>query len=173
MEGYAARLALVTHFIRWATSDPLVLDPRTPIDETSVAAGIVLARWFGDEAKRVYAILSESDGDRESRELVEWIKGKGGAVTIRDLARGPRAYKNDTERADKSLTDLVAAGLGRWEHVHNPKGGRPTKKFVLSEASGAGGDSDETPVDAKSRGGSVTVTNVTLPTNAGDGWGEI
>ena len=34
-------------------------------------AGVVLARWFGDEARRVYAILSESDDDREARGLVE------------------------------------------------------------------------------------------------------
>jgi sulfhydrogenase subunit gamma (sulfur reductase) len=32
------------------------------IDERSIAAGVALARWFGDEAIRVYAIIG-GDGD--------------------------------------------------------------------------------------------------------------
>ena len=38
LEGYAARLALVVHFIRWAAEDPTLQDPDA-VDETSIAAG--------------------------------------------------------------------------------------------------------------------------------------
>ncbi|MBL8762229.1 MAG: DUF3987 domain-containing protein, partial [Phycisphaerae bacterium] len=79
LEGYAARLALVVHLTRWAAGDATLRDPAR-VDEASIAAGVVLARWFGDEARRVYAILSESDDDRETRRLVEWIERKGGTV---------------------------------------------------------------------------------------------
>lgn len=173
LEGYAARLALVVHLTRWAAGDATLRDPAR-VDEASIAAGVVLARWFGDEARRVYAILSESDDDRESRRLVEWIDRKGGTATVRDLTRGPREYRGDPERAAKALGELVAAGVGRWEvDAHGPKGGRPADRFWLLSRCGDTGDGDETPVNAGNRLGCVTVATVAKPTNAGDGWGEL
>ena len=173
LEGYAARLALVVHLTRWAAGDATLRDPAR-VDGASIAAGVVLARWFGDEARRVYAILSESDDDRESRRLLEWIERKGGTVTARDLTRGPREYRGDTERAAKALAELVAAGVAVWVHGdHGPKGGRPTDRIRLVSRRGDTGDGDETPVNAGNRVGSVTVATVANPTNAGDGWGEL
>ena len=94
LEGYAARLALVVHLTRWAADDATLRDPAR-VDEASIAAGVVLARWFGEEARRVYAILSESDDERETRRLVEWIDRKGGTASVRDLTRGPREYRGE------------------------------------------------------------------------------
>ena len=175
LEGYAARLALVVHLTRWAAGDATLRDPSPPpVDEASIAAGVVLARWFGDEARRVYAILGESDEGRESRRLVEWIDRKGGTVTVRDLTRGPREYRNDPGRAAKALGELVAAGVAVWVHDdHGPKGGRPTDRIRLVSWRGDTGDGDETPANTGNRVGSVTVATVAKPTNAGDGWGEL
>lgn len=171
LEGYAARLALVVHLIRWAAGDATLRDP-SRVDEASIAAGVVLARWFGDEARRVYAILSESDDDRETRRLVEWIERKGGTVTVRDLTRGPREYRN-TERAAKALGELVASGVGRWEvDTHGPKGGRPADRFRLLSGRGDTGDGDETPAISGKDDGSVTVASVASPTDAGRKWGS-
>ena len=173
LEGYAARLALVVHLTRWAAGDATLRDPAR-VDEASIAAGVVLARWFGDEARRVYAILGESDEGRESRRLVEWIDRKGGTATVRDLTRGPREYRGDPERAAKALGELVAAGVAVWVHDdHGPKGGRPTDRIRLVSRRGDTGDGDETPVNAGNRVGSVTVATVAKPTDAGDGWGEL
>lgn len=173
LEGYAARLALVVHLTRWAAGDATLRDPAR-VDEASIAAGVVLARWFGDEARRVYAILGESDEGRESRRLVEWIERKGGTATVRDLTRGPREYRGDPERAAKALGELVAAGVAVWIHDdHGPKGGRPTDRIRLVSRRGDTGDGDETPVNAGNRVGSVTVATVAKPTDAGDGWGEL
>jgi hypothetical protein len=173
LEGYAARLALVVHLTRWAAGDATLRDA-SRVDEASIAAGVVLARWFGDEARRVYAILSESDDDRETRRLVEWIDRKGGVVTARDLTRGPREYRNDPKAAAKALADLVASGVGRWEvDAHGPKGGRPADRFRLLSRGGDTGDGDETPVNAGNIAGSDTVATVAKPTDAGDGWGEV
>ncbi len=171
LEGYAARLALVVHLTRWAAGDPAVPTSTTPVDEASIAAGVVLARWFGDEARRVYAILGESDEGRESRRLVEWIERKRGTATVRDLTRGPREYRGDPERATKALGELVAAGIAVWVHDdHGPKGGRPTERVRLVSRRGDTGDGDETPVNAGNRVGSVTVATVAKPTQAGGGW---
>lgn len=166
LEGYAVRLALVIHLTRWAADDATLRDP-TRVDEASIAAGVALARWFGDEAKRVYAILSESDDDRETRRLVEWIARKGGAVTARDLTHGLRAYRGDVDAASTALDELVTAGIGRWESpAPGPKGGAPAKRFRLVT------------------GVTVTTTPTRSPANdgngdgdtgdaSGDGWGEL
>lgn len=170
LEGYAARLALVVHLIRWAAGDPLVPTPTTPVDEASIAAGVVLSRWFGDEARRVYAILAESDGDRETRRLAEWIERKGGAVTVRDLTHGDRAYRGEPEAAERALSALVEAGIGRWEtDAHGPKGGRPAQRFRLVSTVTV----TETPANTTKDAGNGDGDTGDTPTNTGDGWGEV
>jgi hypothetical protein len=160
LEGYAARLALVVHLTRWAASDDRLRDPAR-VDEASIAAGAVLARWFGDEARRVYAILGESDEGRESRRLVEWIDRKGGMATVRELTRGPREYRGDPERAAKALGELVAAGVGRWEVDDHAGGrGRPADRFRLLSRRGDTGDGDVNSRNAGDRGISVTVATM-------------
>ncbi|MBN1554422.1 MAG: DUF3987 domain-containing protein [Phycisphaerae bacterium] len=133
LEGYAARLALVVHLVRWAAGDATLSDLNV-VDEESVSAGVALSRWFGQETRRVYAILDETEEDRERRELVELIERHGGNITARELMRSCRAYNTSTaEVAEQALAELVQAELGRWEDAESkPRGGRPTRRFVLS-----------------------------------------
>jgi hypothetical protein len=168
LEGYAARLALVIHMIRRAAGDDTLCDPAR-VDETSIAAGVVLARWFGAEARRVYAILSETDDDRETRRLVEWIERRGGTVTVRDLTHGIRAYRGDPDKAERDLSALMEAGFGRWEiDIHGPKGGRPAQRFrVLSTVTGT-----ESPANIGKDMGSGDGDTGDSATDAGDGRGE-
>jgi hypothetical protein len=169
LEGYAARLALVVHLTRWAAGDATLRDPAR-VDEASIATGVVLARWFGDEARRVYAILSESDDDRETRRLVEWIDRKGGTVTARDLTHGVRAYRGDPDAAERALSALVEAGIGRWEpDAHGPKGGRPAQRFRLVSTVTV----TETPANAGKDVGYGDGDTGDTATDAGDGWGEL
>jgi len=169
LEGYAARLALVVHLTRWAAGDATLRDPAR-VDEASIAAGVVLARWFGDEARRVYAILSESDDDRETRRLVEWIERKGGTVTARDLTHGVRAYRGDPDAAERALSALVEAGIGCWEaDAHGPKGGRPAQRFRLVSTVTV----TETPANAGKDVGYGDGDTGDTATDAGDGWGEL
>ena len=176
LKGYAARLALVVHLTRWAAGDATLRDPAR-VDEASIAAGVVLARWFGDEARRVYAILGESDEERELRRLIEWIEGKGGTVTVRDLTRGPREYRDaddPTAKAAKALGELVVKGAGRWEFDDHAGGrGRPADRFRLLSRRGDIGDGDANSKNAGDRGISVTVATVAKPNDAGDGCGSM
>src|SRR5262249_39692714 len=87
LEEYAARLALVIHFTRWAAGDPNLTTPDI-VDAASMNAGIVLAKWFKHEARRVYAMLDESDAERDQRRLMDWIGSKGGTVTPREVQQG-------------------------------------------------------------------------------------
>ena len=131
LEGYTARLALVAHCVRVAAGDPTLADA-TAVDETSIMAGATLSRWFGGEARRLYGILAESEDDRDHRYLVGLIQRKGGRITSRELRQSSRQYRGSTEAAEGALQELVDAGIGRWEqHRTRPRGGRPTRDFVL------------------------------------------
>ena len=166
LEGYAARFALIVHLCRWASDDPTLADFGT-IDAASVAAGVAMTRWFGDEARRLYSMLAESGDDRDTRELVEWIAAQGCAVTARDLARGPRKFR-DTLTATTALCDLVSRGFGHWEFDSpGAEGGRPTDRFRLLSPTSTTGDGDETPANAGNRKGSVAVATDANPQHDG------
>ena len=143
------------------------------IGAETMAAAIAWAVYLASAERHARELLGESDDDRETRRLVEWIARRGGTVTARDLARGPREYR-DADKATKALGDLVAARVAVWVHDdHGPKGGRPAGRVRLVSRPGDTGDGDETSVNAGIRVGSVTVATVAKPTNAGDGWGEL
>lgn len=130
-ECYAARFALVLHLVREATGEAAA---NSGVGERDIAAGATLTRWFLGEADRVYAVLGESSDARGRRVLADWIRARGGKVTVRELARGPRTYRNKEAAAEQALQDLVAAGWGTWEEVPpSKKGGRPTRRFVLRD----------------------------------------
>jgi hypothetical protein len=170
LEGYAARLALVVHLSRWAAGDATLQDS-AKVDEASIAAGVVLARWFGDEARRVYAILSEDDDARETRQLLELIRRKGGEISGRELVQASRMFRKVVD-ADAALSRLEELGVGSWvQPEQHGRGGPKAKRFVLAPVNGvnvyrnAPADTgDANPVD---------VDGVDTSTDAGDGWGEL
>ena len=161
LEGYSARLALVHHLIRVAANDPSVCDPDT-VDEISMAAGIALSRWFGQEAKRVFALLGEAEEDRANRELIELIERLGGTVTGRDLLRHSRKFRKAKD-AEDALQLLVNLEKGDWQpRPATGQGGRPTTVFVLRGV-------DTTPLKPRENGGCVNVNGETQA----DEWGEV
>lgn len=130
LEEYAARLALVIHYSRWASDDPN-LDPET-LDEESMRAGIELVQWFKNEAKRIYLMLGESEDSQFLREVVEWIHRKGGRITPRELQQGQRKIKT-ADQARELLKQLIDSGYGNWApKLPGNRGGRPTEQFILN-----------------------------------------
>ena len=128
LEEYAARLALVIHYARWASGENV---EEFVLDAHSMKAGITLAKWFKHEAKRVYAMLDETDADRDQRRLLEWIESKGGKVTVREVQMGYWRLRK-SGAAEAALDELVKAGYGTWTYAKtSPKGGRPSRIFVL------------------------------------------
>jgi hypothetical protein len=151
LEEYPARLALVVHFVRWAAGDPTLAD-HTQVDDVSLAAGIVLASWFKHEARRVYAMLTETEEDKGRRQLVEWLQRRGQPVTVREVQQGYRPLKAPGV-AEAALQQLVQRGYGTWRKRSSPNGGRPTWEFVLSRPS----TSTEPPENTIESEGSVDV----------------
>jgi hypothetical protein len=127
LEGYAARFALILQ---------LCLNPMaTAVDAEAVRAGIAVSRWFGHEARRVYAVLVETEAERERRHLVELIERHGGEITTGALQASYRPFRNDSTLAEKALQALVRDGLGSWvEKPPGPKGGRPATVFRLTHS---------------------------------------
>ena len=162
LEEYPARLALIVHFVRWAVSDPSLADPMT-IDAASMEAGIVLSRWFANEARRIYAMLDESDDDAERRKLAEWIAAKGGRVTPRMLQQGKRGSK--AAEAEAKLQELIEHGFGRWENSPAGRRGQPTRWFALFGFNGNRETPEENP-------NTVDVETVDDAEESGP-WGEI
>ncbi len=151
LEECPARLGLIIHLVRWAAGDS-TLAPHE-LDKESMAAAIELTEWFKAETQRVYAVLGESEKDRSQRRLIEWIDDKGGAVTVREVQRGLRAYSTSTE-SEAALTDLSRAGHGHWQ-VRPPglTGGPPSRMFRLGKPSTV----DTTPTNPEERRSSVSV----------------
>jgi hypothetical protein len=158
LEEYAARLALVLHFIRWAANDPTLTDADR-VDIASMNAGISLATWFKHEARRVYAMLDETEADRDQRGLVEWIDRKGGSVTAREVQQGCRWLKQ-SGAAETALEELVKAGRGAWEPSPAGQRGQPTRRFKLSTASTVYGNGEF----PKENTNTVDVDSVDAPT---------
>src|SRR5262249_18742556 len=91
LTGYAARLALVGQLPR---------DPAAEVVTGEVMqAACDLARWFGNEAVRIYANLGETQEQREQRKLIEFIESRGGTVTLRDTITFYWPLKNQPEKA--------------------------------------------------------------------------
>lgn len=136
LEGYAARFALLVHLIRAESGDMSLVDAGA-VDERSIAAGVALSRWFGDEAARVYAIIggdAETPEAREQRELVRIIRDRGGEITVRGLMHASRRYRASAEEAEAALGRLVAAEIvDVWEDKHGSRGGRPVLVFTLRD----------------------------------------
>jgi hypothetical protein len=168
LEEYAARLALVVHCVRWAADDANLKNPGV-VDAASMKAGIELAEWFKAEARRVYALLSESDDDHDQRWLIEWIERKGGSVTAREVQQGHRQYRTAHE-AEAALDELAKAGYGQWDDVPpGPKGGRPSRVFRLSTAA-----TSTQPARTRDSESFVDVDSVDTPeTQPDDNWGEL
>ncbi len=129
LEETPARLALVLHCSQLVNGGP------DKVSAETMQAGIDLATWFKRETRRVYAMLSETEDQRESRRLVEWLQQHGGSATARQVQQGCHWLKG-SGLADEALEDLASRQYGRWEFPSTTnKGGRPTRMFVLSTAS--------------------------------------
>jgi uncharacterized protein DUF3987/CHC2-type zinc finger protein len=124
LSGYGGRFALVGQL----TCNPQAEEATGEVMQEACS----LSRWFGAEAVRIYAELSETTLQREQRELCEFIERRGGAVYEREVMQSFTRLKNDKAGTERELTALVKAGRGEWKPVEHGGGpGRPTRKFHL------------------------------------------
>ncbi len=128
MRGQTARLSLILQMASWASGEGVGCQE---VDELSMQNAITIARWFIEQAERVYTLQAESEKDKEERELIDWIRNRGGEVTARDLARGPSRYRGSGV-AEKALGELADRERGSWRVEQGDKG-RPVNLFSLND----------------------------------------
>jgi hypothetical protein len=121
--------------------------------------GITVAKWFKHEARRVYAMLDETETESEQRRLVEWIGRKGGLVTAREVQQGCRWLKGPGA-AEAALEVLAKEGWGTWEPSPAGQRGQPTRRFKLSTVSTVYGNANS----PKGNSNTVDVDSVDAPT---------
>ncbi len=142
--GGAARLALVLHCVRQIANDPRnppLLDPNA-IDQHSMKAAIRLAQWFAHEARRLFAVLQETESHTQQRQLVELIQRRGGVVSVREWQRVRN--HSSAAAAEAELELIVENGSARWEPSEpGGRGGRPSKRLVLNPPARAADPADE------------------------------
>jgi len=113
LEGYALRLSLIHHLIRVASQDGgLAFD--NVLDAESMEAGIGLAGWYANEARRVYRELGASSNDAGVFDLLGWVLDQGGGAKVRDLMRAKRYLFPTSEKAVEAMQKLVDDGLAVW-----------------------------------------------------------
>ena len=105
LEGYAARFALLVHLIRAESSDTTLADVGA-VDEQSIAAGVALSRWFGDEAARVYGIIG-GDTENPRSGSSESCCGSSGSAAGKspcgELMHACRRYRESAKEAEAAL----------------------------------------------------------------------
>ncbi|RMF85049.1 MAG: DUF3987 domain-containing protein [Planctomycetota bacterium] len=146
LKGACARIALLFTCVDVAAGGDAV----TYISAAAMRRAIQVTEWFKGEARRVYAVLGETEEERSRRRLVEWIDRRGGDVSVRDLTHGLHQYRGHADAAKAELDALAKAGLGSWTHpAPGPKGGRPSPRFVLNSKNTI----TKTPADDAGSGG--------------------
>jgi hypothetical protein len=165
LEEAAARFALVHHVVCRLERGESDL---CPVEADSIEAGITLARWFACEARRVYATLAESEEDRNTRRLVEFIQARRGTLTARSLQRSNTKKYPNADAAELALEALAQAGFGVWaERPATEQGGRPTRSFALhptADKTDTTSDDGEEGADDLPQDPSDTTPDTTPPT---------
>lgn len=108
MEGYAARLALIIHMLRYICDETADED----IDEQSMSAAADLIDYFKSQTQRVYAELRTTPEDRKAEKVWAWIQKQGGTVTAREVLRSHVGGIKKSDEAKKTLRDLAERGYG-------------------------------------------------------------
>jgi putative DNA primase/helicase len=166
--GLTLRIALTLHALQnWAHVGKPEDFPE--IDAATMQSAIAWADYLAAAERYARELLRETDEERETRLLVDWIEHRGGRVTVRDLTHGMRAYRGNPKGAEQALMALVEAGRGCWEtDDHGSKGGRPVQRFRLITTVTVTETSANTKKDMGSGDGDTGHT----PLSAQDGWGE-
>ncbi len=132
LEEIPLRLSLIFHCIECVTSGRA----GERVSAETMDNAIQITEWFKNESLRVYRLFDSenaegSEQQREQKRLIEFIRGKGGTVSVRETQQGMR-YKtaDDTEKA---LGELVKNSVAEWVNIPRKRKGRPSRGISLTE----------------------------------------
>jgi hypothetical protein len=149
LRGYAARLALIVHYLRWAAGEVEGED----VDGESMARAALLVSYFKSHTRKAYAVMDADPRAAAARHLVRWIT-QGGVehFTRRDAYRAMRGACKTVEDIDPILSLLEKHGYVRPRPPEgdNRPGRKPSPGFEAhpslfaqnAEGLDAGGNGD-------------------------------
>ena len=77
-------------------------------------------------------MIARQANEVEPEKLIQFIRRRGGTVTVREITQCYWPLKNQREKAEAMLIDLVTRRLAQWDDIKTTaKGGRPTRKLRL------------------------------------------
>lgn len=127
--GLSLRIALTLHALTtWGRCGTPGEAPR--IDAQTMAAAIAWADYLAASERHARLSITEPTEQRVVRRHLALIARHDGSVSIRDWQR-LRSLARATD-ADAELDALAKAGHGEWSwSAPGPRGGRPSRRFVL------------------------------------------
>jgi hypothetical protein len=106
LRGYAVRLALIVHYLRWAVGE--VTSDTADVDAKSMRAAVQLVTYFMAHARKVYAAIDADHRVSPARKLLNWIRREGcQTFSKRDAYRALRGAIRNFDDVD-SLLDLLS-----------------------------------------------------------------
>ena len=140
-------------------------DPKaTEISGKVMRAACELARWFGNEAERIYAVMAETPEQRGQRKLVEFIQSRDGRVTEREVYTNYWALKNKPIETKAALEKLVNARLGEWIETRGERG-PATREIQLLPTSASAGFEDSPSIATEPADADVPSSQEITPTS--------
>src|SRR5262249_36620964 len=109
LKSYAARLALVLHYL-WL---PETAGVEGDLDVASVERAVRLIDYFKSHITLVYSRLRQSPQDNHLLEVLDWIRQSGGECTARELVRAKKV--TPTQKAKDLMNELAERGYGQVE----------------------------------------------------------
>ena len=117
LEETPARIALILHYIRWATGE--VMD-ESKVDITSLNKASELTKWFKTEMLRIYDMIEQGDTTSIKDKTINWLRKQRQPVSPRDAQQYCRAVK-PPGKVWEVFEELVTEGKGRWVEEGNKK----------------------------------------------------
>jgi DNA polymerase-1 len=126
LRGYAARLALIVHYIRWACGEIDYED----VDGESMTRAAALVAYFKSHARKVYAVIDADSRIALARRLLRIIvRDRVTQITRRDAYRAMRGPCKSVEDIDPILSMLETHGFIRPTQQPAPTLGRKPSRI--------------------------------------------
>ena len=133
-DGLFARLALVHHLVRYVLGERNEL---ARVDHcTATAVRDFIDNYLRPHAEKIYRHLGRGTAYHGAQKIARWIASHPtlASFTTRDISRKEWSGLTEPDQIDAALKSLEdVAGWIRGEEIRaGPKGGRPTKTFLVN-----------------------------------------
>jgi len=116
LRGYAARFALIIHFLRWAAGELEEGWGEGCVDEEDVRRAVALCRYFKSHAMVVHGSLRRSEEDKRVEAFLSWMERHGMTeVSPRDVVRANVAGIKKSSDAKRLMEAVADRGYGECE----------------------------------------------------------